>query len=125
MLQEAYVFYPAQRYDVKGKKLLKTLCKYYVCDIGIRNAILGFKNIDYGHIIENIVYLELLRRGYKVNIGKVNEYEIDFIATNINEKIYYQVSYSIKNPEVLEREIRPFKSENCITYSYITDIIFT
>lgn len=109
MLQEAYVFYPAQRYDVKGKKLLKTLCKYYVCDIGIRNAILGFKNIDYGHIIENIVYLELLRRGYKVNIGKVNEYEIDFIATNINEKIYYQVSYSIKNPEVLEREIRPFK----------------
>lgn len=109
MLQEAYVFYPAQRYDIKGKKLLKTLCKYYVCDIGIRNAILGFKNIDYGHIIENIVYLELLRRGYKVNIGKVNEYEIDFIATNINEKIYYQVSYSIKNPEVLEREIHPFK----------------
>ncbi|MDO5850681.1 MAG: ATP-binding protein, partial [Methanobacteriaceae archaeon] len=109
MLKEAYVFYPAQRYDIKGKKLLKTLCKYYVSDIGIRNAILGFKNIDYGHIIENIVYLELLRRGYKVYIGKINNYEIDFIATNVNEKTYYQVSYSIKDPEVLEREIRPFK----------------
>lgn len=112
MLEEAYVFYPAQRYDIKGKKLLKTLCKYYVCDIGIRNAILGFNNIDYGHILENIVYLELLRRGYKVNIGKVKAYEIDFIATNTNEKIYYQVSYSIKNPKVLEREIRPFKYIN-------------
>ena len=71
---------------------MKTLGKYYIVDSGIRNIILGFRNIDEGHLLENIVYLELLRRGYKVNIGKTLDYEVDFVAENVNEIKYYQVT---------------------------------
>lgn len=112
MLSDAYVIYPVNRYDIKGKKLLKTLGKYYVSDLGIRNAILGFKNIDYGHILENIVFLELVRRGYKVNIGKINNLEVDFIVNNVNERKYYQVCHSILDENTLKRELAPFKKIN-------------
>jgi len=107
MLENTYMFYKVSRYDVKGKQLLKTLGKYYIVDNGLRNNVLGFRNTDYGHVLENIVYLELLRRGYKVNIGKVSNLEIDFIATNVDEKKYIQVAYTVKDEEVLDREMKP------------------
>ncbi|MGL4393216.1 MAG: ATP-binding protein [Fusobacteriaceae bacterium] len=107
MLKNAFIIYQVQRYDIKGKQYLKTLGKYYLVDLGIRNSILGYRDVDYGHILENVVYLELIRRKYKVAIGKIGEYEIDFIAENQNEKKYYQVAFSINTQEVKEREIRP------------------
>ena len=107
-LLEAYVFYEIKRFDIKGKEYLKTLGKYYIVDIGLRNYLLGFRNRDIGHIIENIVYFELLRRGYDVAIGKIGENEIDFIATNINTKIYIQVTENITNSSTRERELAPF-----------------
>ena len=79
-LLKAFVFYEAKRYDVKGKNLLKTLGKYYIVDIGLRNVLLGYRDVDRGHILENIVFLELKRRGYNVFVGKVDEKEVDFIA---------------------------------------------
>ena len=110
MLENAFIVYKADRSDVKSKSILKTLGKYYIADSGIRNIILGFRNIDEGHLLENIVYLELLRRGYKVNIGKTLDYEVDFIAENVNEIKYYQVSQSIMDEKVREREIRSLES---------------
>ncbi len=107
-LLEAYIFYEIKRFDIKGKEYLKTLGKYYIVDIGLRNYLLGFRNRDIGHIIENIVYFELLRRGYDVAIGKIGENEIDFIATNINTKIYIQVTENMANSSTREREIAPF-----------------
>lgn len=92
--------YKADITDIRNKSLLKTFGKYYISDIGIRNIILGFRNIDEGHLLENIVYLELLRRGYKVNIGKTNDYEVDFVAKNPNIIKYYQVTQSLLNDEV-------------------------
>lgn len=110
MLEKSYIMYKADRTDIKDKSLLKTLGKYYISDIGIRNTILGFRNINEGHLLENVVYLELLRRGYKVSIGKSNEYEVDFIAETPNEIIYYQVSLSIQDEKVKERELRSLES---------------
>lgn len=110
MLENAFIVYKADRSDVKSKSILKTLGKYYIADSGIRNIILGFRNIDEGHLLENIVYLELLRRGYKVNIGKTLDYEVDFIAGSVNEIKYYQVSQSIMDEKVREREIRSLES---------------
>lgn len=110
MLENAFIFYKADRSDIKSKALLKTLGKYYIADTGLRNIILGFRNIDEGHLLENIVYLELLRRGFKVNIGKTLEYEVDFIAENPDEIKYYQVSQSIKEDSVRERELRSLES---------------
>ena len=107
-LLEAYIFYEIKRFDIKGKEYLKTLGKYYIVDIGLRNYLLGFRNRDIGHIIENIVYFELLRRGYDVAIGKIGENEIDFIATNINTKIYIQVTENMTSSSTREREIAPF-----------------
>lgn len=107
-LLEAYIFYEIKRFDIKGKEYLKTLGKYYIVDIGLRNYLLGFRNRDIGHSIENIVYFELLRRGYDVAIGKIGENEIDFIATNINTKIYIQVTENMANSSIREREIAPF-----------------
>ena len=107
-LLEAYIFYEIKRFDIKGKEYLKTLGKYYIVDIGLRNYLLGFRNRDIGHSIENIVYFELLRRGYDVAIGKIGENEIDFIATNINTKIYIQVTENMANSSTREREIAPF-----------------
>ena len=107
-LLEAYIFYEIKRFDIKGKQYLKTLGKYYIVDIGLRNYLLGFRNRDIGHSIENIVYFELLRRGYDVAIGKIGENEIDFIATNINTKIYIQVTENMANSNTRERELAPF-----------------
>lgn len=107
-LLEAYIFYEIKRFDIKGKEYLKTLGKYYIADIGLRNYLLGFRNRDIGHCIENIVYFELLRRGYDVAIGKIGENEIDFIATNINTKIYIQVTENMANSNTRERELAPF-----------------
>ncbi|WP_339007767.1 ATP-binding protein [Fusobacterium animalis] len=107
-LLEAYIFYEIKRFDVKGKEYLKTLGKYYIVDIGLRNYLLGFRNRDIGHSIENIVYFELLRRGYDVAIGKIGEKEIDFIATNINTKIYIQVTENMASSNTRERELAPF-----------------
>ena len=107
-LLEAYIFYEIKRFDIKGKEYLKTLGKYYIVDIGLRNYLLGFRKRDIGHSIENIVYFELLRRGYDVAIGKIGENEIDFIATNINTKIYIQVTENMANSNTRERELAPF-----------------
>ena len=106
-LTETYLFYEIKRFDIKGKEYLKTLGKYYISDIGIRNYLLGIRNRDRGHILENIVYFELLRRGYDVAIGKIDNKEIDFIATNLNEKIYFQVTESLINEETKQRELDP------------------
>lgn len=109
MLQNAFIIYSINRYDIKGKQLLKTLGKNYLVDMGFRNLLLGYRDADRGHIIENIVFLELLRRHYRVYIGKVGENEIDFIAENPEEKIYIQVTESMQSPETQQRELRPLQ----------------
>ena len=109
MLCNAFVFFSVGRYDVKGKQLLKTLGKDYIIDMGFRNMLLGYRDADRGHIIENIVFLELLRRDYRVHIGKVGETEIDFIAEKPDDKVYIQVTESMQSPETRERELRPLR----------------
>ena len=106
-LQEAYMFYEIKRFDVKGKTELRTLGKYYIVDIGLRNYLLGYRDVDTGHIIENIVYFELLKRGYDIAVGKVGDKEIDFIATKDDEKIYYQVTEDFTAESTRERELAP------------------
>lgn len=122
-LLESYVLYQARRYDIKGKQYLKTLEKYYVVDIGLRRVLLGSKAMDVGHILENIVYLELLRRGYNVYVGKVNDLEIDFVASNERGQVYYQVSATVRNEEVLHRELAPLQqlSDNYPKYILTLD----
>ena len=112
MLHHAFVFYPVDRYDVKGKQLLKTLEKNYIIDMGFRNMLLGYRDVDRGHIIENIVFLELIRRDYRVYIGKVGETEVDFVAEKPNEKLYIQVTESMQSPETRARELRPLQTIN-------------
>ena len=114
---ESFFLYKASRYDIKGKQYLKTGEKYYVTDLGLRYFMLGRKIGDYGHILENIVYLELLRRGYDVYIGKVDDYEVDFVAINNNGRIYIQVTETLKGTDendtkILEREIRSLEKIN-------------
>ena len=109
-LIESYIIYPAQRYNVKGKQYLKTLGKYYVVDIGMRFMLLGKRNTDAWHILENVVYLELLRRGYDVYVGKVDSFEVDFVAMNGNSTFYYQVALSVRDADTLQRELRPLLS---------------
>lgn len=109
MLRSAFIVSSVGRYDVKGKQLLKTLGKNYIVDIGFRNMLLGYRDVDRGHILENIVYLELIRRDYNVYIGKVGETEIDFVAEKPNEKLYIQVTESIQSTETRERELRPLR----------------
>ena len=106
-LLESYIFYEVKRFDIKGKEYLRTLGKYYIVDIGLRNYLLGFR--DSGHVLENIVYFELLRRGYDVSIGKIDNAEIDFIATNADEKIYIQVTESMTGEDVRKRELAPLQ----------------
>ena len=104
---ESFLIYKAERFDVKGKNLLARDYKYYAVDTGLRSYLLGKKaNTDMGHILENVVYLELLRRGYKVYVGKVDEYEVDFVAENRDGIKYYQVALSVRDEKVLERELR-------------------
>lgn len=109
MLRSAFVFYSVGRYDVKGKQLLKTLGKNYIIDMGFRNMLLGYRDADRGHIIENIVYLELIQRDYRVFIGKVGETEVDFVAEKPNNKLYIQVTESMQPPETRDRELRPLQ----------------
>lgn len=109
MLRSAFIFYSVSRYDVKGKQLLKTLGKNYIIDIGFRNMLLGYRDADRGHILENIVFLELLRRDYRVYIGKVGETEVDFVAEKPNDKLYIQVTESMQSAETLERELKPLR----------------
>ena len=104
-LMESYVIYQANRYNIKGKEYLKTLEKYYVVDIGLRYALLGQKSTDVGHILENIVYLELIRRGFAVYVGKVNELEVDFVAMDGKKTIYYQVCATVRDENTLKREL--------------------
>jgi predicted AAA+ superfamily ATPase len=106
-LKKAHVVYEAKRYDIKGKEHLKTLGKYYIVDIGLRNMLLGYRDVDRGHILENVVFLELLRRGYNVSIGKVGEKEIDFIAEKADDKIYVQVCEALGDEKTLARELAP------------------
>ena len=108
-LLESYFFYEIKRFDIKGKEYLRTLGKYYIVDIGLRNYLLGFRNRDSGHAIENVVYFELLRRGYDVAIGKIDNQEVDFIATTADDKLYIQVTESMQSEDVRERELSPLQ----------------
>ena len=104
-LTESYIFNRVSRYDIKGKQYLETGEKYYATDVTMRYALLGRKNLDVGHILENVVYLELIRRGYRVYIGKIGDNEVDFIAINKEGREYYQVSYTTRDEKTLEREL--------------------
>ena len=107
MLENAFILHRADRYDTRGKALLKTNAKYYITDTGIRNELLGFGQADYGRVYENVVYFELLRRGYQVTVGKIDNLEVDFIATRSDSLLYVQVTASLTDPATREREMRP------------------
>ena len=111
-LLEAYFFYDIKRFDIKGKEFLRTLGKYYIVDIGLRNYLLGFRDRDSGHAIENVVYFELLRRDYDVSIGKIDNLEVDFIATKADDKLYVQVTESMTSEDVRKRELTPLQKRN-------------
>ena len=109
-LAESYIVYQVKRYNIKGKQHLKTLEKYYVVDIGFRFMLFGSKQMDAGHILENVVYLELLRRGYDVYVGKVDEFEVDFVAQDSKGTTYFQVALSVRDEKTIERELRPLQA---------------
>jgi hypothetical protein len=106
-LTDSYIFYKVDRFDIKGRQYLKTLGKYYIVDTGVRQMLLSQESPDLGHLIENIVYLELKRRVYRVNIGKLDQKEIDFVVSGSNGIEYYQVSASVLDEKTLNRELEP------------------
>lgn len=108
MLVNAFIIYRAQRYDIKGNETLKSLEKYYLADTGLKNTVTGYDLKNYGHTLENVVYLELLRRGYQVYVGKCGSREIDFVAVKKDKTVYYQVTESLRDKDTREREISPF-----------------
>lgn len=108
-LCNTYALHKVNRYDIKGRRLLEVHEKYYLGDIGLRHALLGFKEADISGVLENLIYLELLRRGYRVSVGKLWDKEIDFIAEKESEKIYIQVTYLLSSPDVIDREFSPLK----------------
>ena len=110
MLAKAYIVYQAPRFDIKGKEQLKTLAKFYVVDTGIRNALMGYAGGDVGHVLETVVYFELLRRGYHVYVGKWYDSEVDFLAVKQNTRKYYQVTLSILDENVRARELAPLQA---------------
>jgi len=109
-LQESYILYRANRYNVKGRQLLKTMEKYYLVDVALRRNMLGRQGVDAGHLLENVVYLELLRNNQYVFIGKTGDLEIDFVTINDEHTSYYQVSATVRDPKTLERELAPLKA---------------
>lgn len=109
-LTESYIIYQAKRYNIKGKQYLKTLEKYYVVDIGLRFMLIGSQQADMGRILENVVYLELLRRGYEVYVGKVDECEVDFVAQNSKGTTYFQVALTVRDEKTLDRELRALEA---------------
>ena len=110
MLTDSFLFYKAQRYDLKGKLFLKTLGKFYIVDTGIRNALIGYREADFGHVLENIVFFELMRTNNAVSIGKQNGYEVDFVADSFDNRKYYQVAASVLDENTFKRELRPLES---------------
>ncbi len=106
-LCDSFILYKVGRYDIKGKQYLQTGDKYYACDIGLRYLLLGSKKADDGHILENIIYLELLRRGYEIYVGKSDSAEVDFVAVNEIGIEYYQVAYTVRDDSTLKRELAP------------------
>ena len=124
-LTECFILYKAGRYDVKGKQYLTTGNKYYLCELGLRYYLLGTKRADLGHILENVVYLELLRRGYEVYIGKVGNAEIDFIAIGEEGEEYYQVALTVMEESTLERELAPLESIRDHNPKYLLTMDFT
>lgn len=110
-LVDSLLMYRVSRYDIKGKEYLQLQDKYYLADIGLRYYLLGTRNVDQGHIIENVVYLELLRRGYTVYVGKLGSTEVDFVAQDFDGNIeYYQVAWTVRDEKTMERELTPLDS---------------
>lgn len=107
-LEECFMVYKVSRYDIKGKEYLKSLCKYYIADTGLRNMLLGYRNMDTGHILETLVFLELKRRKYEIYTGKLGDLEIDFIAKTERTIAYIQVAESVRDEATLNRELKPF-----------------
>lgn len=111
-LCQSFILYPVKRYNIKGRELLKTMEKYYLVDVALRNTLLGNKKTDFGHILENVVFLELIRRNHNVYIGKTDSLEVDFVAVKMQEVTYYQVAATVLDYATLEREIRALKNIN-------------
>ena len=109
-LTNSYIFYSVPRYDAKGKQLLKTGQKYYLVDVGLRSVINGTKGGDLGHVLENVVYLELARRGGEIYVGKIGDAEIDFVVVQGERKAYYQVSLSVRDEDTMKRELEPLQA---------------
>jgi len=128
-LEKAFIVYQAHRFDIKGKEQLKTLSKFYVADTGIRNALMGYSGGDIGHVLETVVYFELLRRGYRVFIGKWYDSEVDFMAIRQDTRKYYQVTLSLMDESVKARELAPLmaitdnyeKTVLSMDKTYVTD----
>lgn len=111
-LCQSFILYPVKRYNIRGRELLKTMEKYYLVDVALRNTLLGNKRTDFGHILENVVFLELMRRNHNVYIGKTDSLEVDFVTVNMQEIAYYQVAATVLDDSTLERELRALKNIN-------------